>query len=54
MLATDVACRFGQPRAQRAVVYAPDYLGESYTYKVTNIGNDKLLGDYIELSMCMG
>lgn len=50
MLATDVACRFGQPKAQRAVVYAPDYLGESLYYKITKVGNDKLLGDYIELS----
>ncbi len=50
VLATDVACRFDQPKAQRSVVYAPDYLGESLYYKITNIGNDKLLWDYIELT----
>ena len=26
VLATDVACRFGQDKAQRAIVYVPDYI----------------------------
>ena len=49
VLATDVACRFGQDKAQRAMVYVPDYIWEAREYVVLKVWEDKLLWNYIEL-----